>query len=128
MEKSHQFARYLYCKETGLLEKFYIDYDREGKKIKGAIYFLCTILPFYRQSHLKSALINTQTIVKTAEDIANNAYEKIVNNGYQQYKVCETNSDAIYYRNEILNNNNLIQWTQIKAPDALYQKICECEQ
>lgn len=126
--KSHQFSKLLYCKETGLLEKFYIDYDREGKKIQKEKNLLNIILPFYRQSNLKSAMINTRTIVESAKDIANDIYIDLVAYGYHQYKVCETNLDAIHYRNEILNNSNLIQWSQIKAPDALYQQICECEQ
>ena len=127
MNKSHQFEKLLYCKETGLLHKFYIDYDREGKKIKKEKNLLNLILPFYHQSNLKSAMINTRTIVETAEDIANNLLVDTVGYGYHQYKICETYTDELHYRHEILNNSELIKWTDISIPQELKKQLCECE-
>jgi hypothetical protein len=127
MEKSHQFEKLLYCKETGILHKFYIDYDHEGKKIKREKIFLNFILPFCRQSNLKSAMINTQTIVEAAEDIANSLLVDTVGYGYHQYKICETYTEEFYYRHEILGNSELIKWREISIPQELKKQLNECE-
>lgn len=126
MEKSHQFVKLLYCKETGLLHKFYIDYDREGKKIKKEKNLLNIILPFYRQSSLKSAMIDTRKIVESAKDIANNLLVDTVGYGYHQYKICETYTEEFYYRHEILGNSELIKWREISIPQELKKQLCEC--
>ena len=123
MNKAYQFSKILYCKETGLVEKFFIDYDREGSRVKKEKNLLNTILPFHKQEKIVSAMVNTREIVENAEDVANYLYEQMVGYGYHQYKVCEKRTDALHYRNEILDNSRLIQFEQVLAPRKLQVRL-----